>query len=396
MLDFDHYSMGNLFGRSEDGGEAETTDRSTDLVNHVYSYPPQSGCYFAGYFIMGGQKFMTSQPEAYLFGDNMDLNFLGPKPVPFPYLTKPPDEPTRSLSAFINIRKETLRLIKIPCIVNESNQTASIPDISVNQLQTQSNNENGSVEQLSNHLEFKELTSSSNVSKQAALSSQELISSLDSPKASQIHENSTDNHEAIQPVTSSTTNGPLYTIEFTFDSDVKCAITIYYLSLEEITSTGIIYIPRDPNYKTETFHYPKGANQIFSQQSLIFSPSSFNKNDLFYRAIDEYGNFDRTVPFPIIIQVTAEEGSETRQSHSLIATVERNSENQFHIKPFKQKIIIDGIAYLIQEVYGIENKNSGQTSVDRPSNYSDNELEDDGSKCVICMSESRDTLILHL
>lgn len=31
---------------------------------------------------MGGEKFDTPQPEAYLFGDNMDLNFLGNKPIP--------------------------------------------------------------------------------------------------------------------------------------------------------------------------------------------------------------------------------------------------------------------------------------------------------------------------
>ena len=29
---------------------------------------------------MGGKKFDTAQPEGYLFGDNADLNYLGPKP----------------------------------------------------------------------------------------------------------------------------------------------------------------------------------------------------------------------------------------------------------------------------------------------------------------------------
>ena len=29
---------------------------------------------------MGGKKFETAQPEGYLFGDNSDLNYLGPKP----------------------------------------------------------------------------------------------------------------------------------------------------------------------------------------------------------------------------------------------------------------------------------------------------------------------------
>lgn len=30
---------------------------------------------------MGGQKFDTPHPEGYLFGENMDLNFLGNRPV---------------------------------------------------------------------------------------------------------------------------------------------------------------------------------------------------------------------------------------------------------------------------------------------------------------------------
>ena len=31
---------------------------------------------------MGGERFDTTQPEAYLFGENPDLNFLGNRPVP--------------------------------------------------------------------------------------------------------------------------------------------------------------------------------------------------------------------------------------------------------------------------------------------------------------------------
>lgn len=30
---------------------------------------------------MGGERFDTPQPEAYLFGENADLNFLGSRPT---------------------------------------------------------------------------------------------------------------------------------------------------------------------------------------------------------------------------------------------------------------------------------------------------------------------------
>lgn len=40
------------------------------------------GNYFGSHFIMGGERFDTPQPEAYLFGENADLNFLGSRPTP--------------------------------------------------------------------------------------------------------------------------------------------------------------------------------------------------------------------------------------------------------------------------------------------------------------------------
>lgn len=39
------------------------------------------GSYFANHFIMGGEKFDSTHPEGYLFGENSDLNFLGNRPV---------------------------------------------------------------------------------------------------------------------------------------------------------------------------------------------------------------------------------------------------------------------------------------------------------------------------
>ena len=41
-----------------------------------------TGCYFGSHFNMGGQRFETPQPEAYLFGENSELNYLGTRPSP--------------------------------------------------------------------------------------------------------------------------------------------------------------------------------------------------------------------------------------------------------------------------------------------------------------------------
>lgn len=46
---------------------------------YLYLKKCWTGSYFAPYYYMGNEKFQTTQPESYLFGDNVDLQYLGPK-----------------------------------------------------------------------------------------------------------------------------------------------------------------------------------------------------------------------------------------------------------------------------------------------------------------------------
>lgn len=171
-----------------------------------------------------------------------------------------------------------------------------------------------------------------------------------------------------------------FNIEFIFDCDVKCAITIHYFCTEEITSTGVTYVPRDPQICSETFHYKKGANQQFCQPTHLFNPAKFSEDELQY-------DVDREI-IPIAIYCVAEEGPEDlRQSHTTIATVEKIAEGIYLLKALKQKLWVDGLCYLLQEIYGIENKNNEKAG-------GDEDTEDNGSECVICMCDVRDTLIL--
>ena len=43
-------------------------------------------------------------------------------------------------------------------------------------------------------------------------------------------------------------------------------------------------------------------------------------------------------------------------SHMTFATVDHASDGGYMIKPLKQKQMVDGLCYLLQEIYGIENK----------------------------------------
>ncbi|XP_026472717.1 E3 ubiquitin-protein ligase MGRN1 [Ctenocephalides felis] len=290
--------MGSLTSRQNAG--VEEVDIST---NHAYKYPPRTGNYFGSHFIMGGERFDTPQPEAYLFGENTDLNFLGCKPTPFPYPPPQANEPTKTLKSLVNIRKESLKFVRAP-------ENLSKPD----------------------------------------------------------------EHDGIKP--------SRFNIEFIFDADAKCAITIYYFCVEDFGLNGVTYTSQDVSLNSETYHYKRGSSQQFSQPLHVFEPSKYSDDELSYNA-------DREI-MPIVIHCLAEEGGdEPRQSHSTIAVVEKHSDGTYVLKALKQKLFVDGLCYLLQEIYGIENKNN-----DSNKSGDSEDTEDNGSECVICMCDVRDTLIL--
>lgn len=203
-----------------------------------------------------------------------------------------------------------------------------------------------------------------------------------------------DNNVADNTTTTTTNNN--YTIEFIFDSDVDCSITIYFLCKEDITSQGIKYIPKDQTYRSETFHYKAGIGQLFSQSSSLFNPQNYNISDLIYNIFDDKGEFNTGAHYPLVIHCVSDEGDQPRQSHSLIAIIEKVYDQIFALKPIKQKIFVDGLTYLLQEIYGIENKadkiNNDKLMVSSMNNDQDD--QDKSFECVICMSDLRDTLIL--
>lgn len=171
-----------------------------------------------------------------------------------------------------------------------------------------------------------------------------------------------------------------YNIEFTFDSDAKCAITIYYFCSEDVSPSGVTLVPRE-GLTSETYHYEKGINQCFSQPTHIFNPQQMPEDELGYSPGREQ--------YPVAIHCVVEEGSdECRQSHTTICVIDHHPESgSYVLRALKQKIFVDGLCYLLQEIYGIENKAVNKSSLDE-------EIDDHGSECVICMSETRDTLIL--
>ncbi|XP_004084310.1 E3 ubiquitin ligase RNF157 isoform X1 [Oryzias latipes] len=272
--------------------------------NSVYRYPPKSGSYFANHFIMGGEKFDSTHPEGYLFGENTDLNFLGTRPVAFPYPAPPPQEPVKTLRSLINIRKDTLRLVRC-------SEDLKLPG-----------------------------------------------------------------DEAAGK------NRACYNVEFTFDADTQVAITIYYQAIEEFHNGVPVYLPQDSSLQSETVHFKRGVCQQFCLPSHTVNLSEWADDELLF-------DVDKEI-FPMVVQAVVDEGDEhLGHCHILLATFEKHMDGSYCVKPLKQKQVVDGVSYLLQEIYGIENKYNSQES-----KVADDEISDNSAECVVCLSDVRDTLIL--
>ncbi|XP_034715306.1 E3 ubiquitin ligase RNF157 isoform X4 [Etheostoma cragini] len=291
--------MGALTSRQNIGVEEVDIPSSS-----VYRYPPKSGSYFASHFIMGGEKFDSTHPEGYLFGENTDLNFLGTRPVAFPYAAPPPQEPVKTLRSLINIRKDTLRLVRC-------SEDLKLPG-----------------------------------------------------------------DEAAGK------NRACYNVEFTFDADTQVAITIYYQAIEEFHNGVPVYLPQDSSLQSETVHFKRGVCQQFCLPSHTVNLSEWADEELVF-------DMDKEV-FPMVVQAVVDEGDEhLGHSHILLATFEKHMDGSYCVKPLKQKQVVDGVSYLLQEIYGIENKYNSQES-----KLADDEISDNSAECVVCLSDVRDTLIL--
>lgn len=291
--------MGALTSRQNIGVEEVDIPSSS-----VYRYPPKSGSYFASHFIMGGEKFDSTHPEGYLFGENTDLNFLGTRPVAFPYAAPPPQEPVKTLRSLINIRKDTLRLVRC-------SEDLKLPG----------------------------------------------------------------DEEAGK-------NRASYNVEFTFDADTQVAITIYYQAIEEFHNGVPLYLPQDSSLQSETVHFKRGVGQQFCLPSHTVNLSEWADEELLF-------DMDKEV-FPMVVQAVVDEGEEhLGHSHILLATFEKHMDGSYCVKPLKQKQVVDGVSYLLQEIYGIENKYNSQES-----KVADDEISDNSAECVVCLSDVRDTLIL--
>jgi len=166
-----------------------------------------------------------------------------------------------------------------------------------------------------------------------------------------------------------------YVLDFVFDANAECTVSIWYLAEEFVDSSNntLSFESKYP-IQPETIRFKAGLGQRYQQsvdkafdQSLVES-----RGHMFYHQGSKH--------FPVVIMLqTCEDNPNRVQSQSTFATFKSNGDATLAISVVKQKIQVQGNAYELQEIYGIE---QGQNDAEN------------SKECVICMSSPKDTTVL--
>ncbi|RZC52382.1 hypothetical protein C5167_020807 [Papaver somniferum] len=171
-------------------------------------------------------------------------------------------------------------------------------------------------------------------------------------------------------------------VSFTFDALVDGSFRIFYFSKE---GGKCRFTPLYPEvYMPVRIPFQKGRGQKFRQ------PSGTGIDLGFFELDDLAKSSPSEDVFPLVIFAEASLPSDVEPEHALSsaqitqAILEKNNdEHNFQVKVIKQILWVGNARYELREIYGISNS----TEV----GFDDSEP---GKRCVICMSEPKDTAVL--
>eukprot|EP01103_Thecamoeba_quadrilineata_P011032 TRINITY_DN2548_c0_g1_i1.p1 TRINITY_DN2548_c0_g1~~TRINITY_DN2548_c0_g1_i1.p1 ORF type:complete len:348 (-),score=55.15 TRINITY_DN2548_c0_g1_i1:116-1159(-) len=194
-----------------------------------------------------------------------------------------------------------------------------------------------------------------------------------------LHRDSLKLHRTIDETQSTSPTAFLYTLHFRFDSLEDCQIKVFLVS-EVADVNACRYEPLSEN-SVFTQQFQKGFGQFFE---LPIDFSNYDKDFLFYTPT-------RSV-WPVIICIepinkadTTKSGTDEPikerkiESHSTFATLLHCDDGTYEIKPLQVRFKTRDDVLVEQELYGTV--------------HTDHESEV-GKECVICISETRNTVVL--
>uniref|UniRef100_A0A6V7QUL6 RING-type E3 ubiquitin transferase n=1 Tax=Ananas comosus var. bracteatus TaxID=296719 RepID=A0A6V7QUL6_ANACO len=176
-----------------------------------------------------------------------------------------------------------------------------------------------------------------------------------------------------------------FLVSFTFDATVSGSITLFFFAKEGFDCNFTAM--KDNLLQPVTVSFKEGLGQKFRQPSGTgIDFSLFEDSDLM-----KEGEMD---VYPLAVKAEASsyntQGSDgenqkigSPNSQITQAVFEKKDNGDYQVRVVKQILWVNGTRYELQEIYGIGNSVDG-----------DNDGNDPGKECVICLSEPRDTTVL--
>eukprot|EP01125_Pyxidicula_operculata_P009330 TRINITY_DN3072_c0_g1_i1.p1 TRINITY_DN3072_c0_g1~~TRINITY_DN3072_c0_g1_i1.p1 ORF type:complete len:330 (-),score=58.62 TRINITY_DN3072_c0_g1_i1:63-1052(-) len=153
-----------------------------------------------------------------------------------------------------------------------------------------------------------------------------------------------------------------YEIQFVVDSTVPYLVKIFYnIEESEVSST-----PK------EGVQSNKGIGQVF----VTSDEQTLNLGDFSEDTLQYVGG----TKFPVVITLQHVDNSIDDKVSSQItyATLYKSgNENEWEIKPLKQKLVYDDVPYVVYDIFGLDHNSTSPPE-----------------ECVICMTEIRDTVVI--
>ncbi|KAG6610269.1 RING zinc finger-like protein [Phytophthora cinnamomi] len=212
-----------------------------------------------------------------------------------------------------------------------------------------------------------------------------------------------------------------YALEFQFDATKPCRISVFLVATETISadtgssSFALVHADKNP---VLTQHFPSGLGQTFvlkgganeedaakeeEDQEKLEQPlplldfSSYEPDELVYKP--------GAMQFPLVVVLEVSSARKRPQSQSTFCTFVKKGGDTWEVKMLKQKILVDGLTYELQEIYGIDGTVTAAPKTERSGAAGEGQADatqapkeeieiPEGAECIICLCEPRNTTIL--
>mmetsp|Transcript_12404 Transcript_12404/g.24946 ORF Transcript_12404/g.24946 Transcript_12404/m.24946 type:complete len:363 (-) Transcript_12404:33-1121(-) len=199
------------------------------------------------------------------------------------------------------------------------------------------------------------------------------------------------------------------TIGFEFDASEPCCVMTFCGVKEDVANgSKLVHLPQVYKDANRVFascvEYEKGMQQKFPKDDMSLFLATQHGIDLSQVCLDELLSLGQQCSeegFPVVVRLATvtEKGRKEGftlndivpgeplqpwiQGQTTFAMIDKQDSGEWTVSVVKQKLWVDGVSYVLQEIYGLEN------AVSPVENSSTEE-----HLCVICLSNRRDTTAL--